>query len=204
MKKNLLAGMLLLPLLPHLSSAQETEPRPKALSALVIKANNLFHFNRKPLNSYYALGGELGIYIRDRLYLGAAQYSSLAPADIWMNNPYRPDRIRVYEYSLQAAYLFHLQSLYLYAGVRTGYGALHMEFRYNNGVDNNETVTRERMGAVFATPDIKLGLKLHKFISVEAGLNCRFYIGNKDTWGLSARNLNGLGGVVSLVGHIPM
>lgn len=205
MKMHLFAGLLVLPLLPSYSYAQEAGSPPKTLSALVVKVNNLFHFSKKPLNTYYALGGEAGLYIRDKWYIGLAQYSSLSPADLWKNNPYRPDKIRVYEYSVQVAYRYNVQpSVYLYTGVRVGYGAMHMEYRYNNGVDNNETMTRESMGALFAAPDIRMGLKLNKFLSVEAGLNYRLYLGGQPKWGLSANNLNGLGGVVSLVGNIPL
>lgn len=205
MKSNLLFPVLLLSVLPNGLKAQEPAESPKSKTALIVKANNHYQFSKKPLNNYYALGGEIGVCFNDKLYLGLAQYSSLAPSDIWKNNPYNPDKIRVYEYSLQVAYRFKLQApLYLYTGIRAGYGALHMEYRFNNGIDKDETMTKEQSGSVFVTPDIKLGFRLHKYVSLEAGLNYRYYAGNKEKWGLYSRDMNGLGTVVSIVGNIPL
>jgi len=204
MKKNLLLRMLLLCALPFGLQAQiPDDTKPKV--SLVVKANNLYHFSKNPLNSFYSLGGEVGLYFNEKLFVGLAQYGSLSPSDIWKNNPYNPDKIRAYEYSLQVGYKFELASpLYLYTGLRAGYGAMHMEYRYNNGVDSDETMTREKLGGVFATPDLKLGVKVHKYIDIEAGLNYRYHIGNKDKWGLSTDKLNGLGAVISIVGNIPL
>ncbi|MFD2034624.1 outer membrane beta-barrel protein [Belliella marina] len=205
MKKNLLIGILLMSVLPYGLMAQESRETSSTKPTLVVKANNLYHFSKKPLNSFYSLGGEVGVYFNDKLYFGLAQYSSLAPSDIWKDNPYNPDRIQVYEYSFQAGYKFELASpFYIYAGIRSGYGAMHMEYRYNNGVDSDETMTREKSGGIFATPDAKLGIKVHKYVNVEAGLNYRYYIGSKDKWGLSTDKMNGVGAVVSIVGNIPL
>lgn len=205
MKKILLCGMLFIAILPYSLKAQETKNSSKTISSFIIKANNLLHFGKKPLTTYYALGGEVGMCFKDRIYLGISQYSSLAPSNIWKNNPYNPDKIRVYEYSLLIGYKFDLKSpFYVYAGIRSGYGGMYMEYRYNNGVDTDETMTREALSGVFVTPDLKLGFKLHKYISIEAGLNYRYYIGNKEKWGLSTKQMNGLGAVVSIVGNIPL
>lgn len=205
MKKNFLIGMLLTSVLPYGLMAQENKESSKTNTSLVLKANNLYHFSKVPLNNFYSLGSEIGLYFYDKLYFGISQYSSLLPSDIWKNNSYNPDKIRVYEYSLQMGYKLELPSpLYLYTGIRAGYGAMHMEYRFNNGEDLDETMTREKLGGIFATPDIKLGVKVHNYISLEAGLNYRYYIGNKGKWGLSTDHMNGLGGVVSIIGNIPL
>ncbi|RYD98672.1 MAG: hypothetical protein EOP54_06810 [Sphingobacteriales bacterium] len=205
MKRNLLLPVLLMSILPFGLKAQESVKTAKTNTTIVVKANNLYHFSKKPLNNFYALGAEIGVRFNDKLYLGLAQYSSLSPSDIWKNNPYNPDKIRVYEYSLQVAYQFKLTSpLYLYTGIRAGYGAMHMEYRFNNGIDTDETLTKEQLGSVFVTPDIKLGVKLHQYISLEAGLNYRYYMGNKEKWGIATSTINGLGAVVSVVGNIPL
>lgn len=205
MKNKLLLSACLLSILPYGLQAQQPAEPAKANPTLLLKVNNLYHFSKKPLNSYYALGGEIGAYFKDKLYLGLAQYSSLAPVDIWKNNPYNPDKIRIYEYSLQVGYKFKLANpLYVYAGIRAGYGALHMEYRFNNGVDTDETITKEQSGSIFITPDIKLGAKLHKYVSLEAGLNYRYYTSNKGKWGITTRDMNGPGAVLSIVGHIPL
>lgn len=205
MKKNFLRGMLLMSVLPYGLMAQENKEPSKTNTDLVIKANNLYHFSKMPLNNFYSLGSEIGVYFNNKLYFGLSQYSSLSPSDIWKNNAYNPDKIRVYEYSLQVGYKIELAApLYLYTGIRAGYGAMHMEYRFNNGVDSDETMTKEKLGGIFATPDIKLGVKVHKYLSLEAGLNYRYYIGNKDKWGLSTDQMNGLGAVISIVGNIPL
>ncbi len=207
MKKNLLIGILLMSVLPYGLVAQELK-EPKDTSGkknmLVVKANNLYHFSKKPLNSFYSLGGEIGVYFK-KFYFGLAQYSSLSPSDIWENKSYNPDKIRVYEYSLQAGYKFELAfPFYIYAGIRSGYGAMHMEYQYNNGVDSDETMTREKLGGVFATPEAKLGISIYNYFNVEAGLNYRYHIGNSNRWGLSTDKMNGLGAVISIVGNIPL
>lgn len=205
MKNTLLLPSLLMSILPFGAKAQEAAESTEPNTTLILKANNLYQFSKKPLNPYYALGGEIGVYFKDKLYLGLAQYSSLAPSDIWKSNPYNPDKIRVYEYSLQVGYKFKLASpLYVYTGIRAGYGALHMEYRFNNGIDTDETMTKEQLGSIFVTPDIKLGVKFHKYVSLEAGLNYRYYIGSKDKWGLAARDMNGLGAALSIIGQIPL
>lgn len=205
MKSTSLFPVLLLVVLPYGLNAQEPVEAPKSKTALIVKANNLYQFSKKPLNNYYALGAEIGAYFNDRLYLGLAQYSSLAPSDIWKNNPYNPEKIRVYEYSLQVGYKFKLSApLYLYTGIRAGYGAMHMEYRFNNGIDTDETITKAQLGSVFVTPDIKLGLRLHRYVSLEAGLNYRYYAGSKEKWGLSGKDMNGFGTVLSVVGNIPL
>lgn len=205
MKNTLLLSVLLMSILPFGSKAQAPTESTAPNTTLMLKANHLYQFNKKPLNCYYALGGEIGAYFNDKLYLGLAQYSSLAPSDIWKSNPYNPDKIRVYEYSLQVGYKFKFTSpFYVYTGMRGGYGALHMEYRLNNGVDTDETMTKEQLGSIFITPDIKLGVKLHKYVSLEAGLNYRYYVGNKDKWGIAIRDMNGLGTTLSVIGQIPL
>lgn len=204
MTKKLSIRILLFCAVPFGLQAQLPEQTKPAIS-LVGKVNNLYHLSKKPLNNFYSLGGELGIYFNDQFYLGMAQYSSISPSDIWKNNPYNPDKIRVYEYSLQAGYKIGLpSSVYLYTGVRSGYSAMHMEYRYNNGVDSDETMTREKSGGLFITPEIKSGIQVHKNIAIEAGLNYRYNFGNKDKWGLNTDRLNGIGAVISIVGHIPL
>lgn len=205
MKNTLLLSVLLMSILPFGSKAQEPAEPAAPNTTLILKVNNLYQFSRKPLNHYYALGGEIGAYFNDKLYLGLAQYSSLAPSDIWKSNPYNPDKIRIYAYSLQVGYKFKLASpLYVYTGIRAGYGALHMEYRFNNGIDTDETMTKEQSGSPFVTPDIKLGVKLHQYISLEAGLNYSYYTSNKEKWGISPRDMNGPGVVLSIAGNIPL
>lgn len=191
--------------LPCTIKAQDAEISSNSTISLVVKANNLFHFSKTPLNNYYALGGEAGVYFNDKIYIGISQHSSLAPSDIWHNNPLSPDKIRMYEYSLQTGYKFQLNSpLYLYTGFRAGYGGMHMEYRFNNGEDSDETMTREKLNGFFVTPDIRFGVKLHKYVSIEAGVNYRYYVGNEKKWGLSTNHMNGLGMMVSIVGNIPL
>ncbi|ATP56401.1 hypothetical protein CPT03_07900 [Pedobacter ginsengisoli] len=78
-----------------------------------------------------------------------------------------------------------------------------MEYKFNNGVDNNETMTKERLGGLFVSPDVQLGVKVNKYISLEAGVNYRYNIGEKSKRGLSTNNINGLGAQVLIVGHLP-
>lgn len=177
----------------------------KTISGVVVKVNNLLHMSSAPLKNYYSLGGEAGVFFKDRIYLGVGQLGSLAPADIWSDNPYRPDKIRVYEYGGHLAWKQPLTDhFYVMAGLRGGYGALHMEYRFNNGEDSDETMTREQLGALFVSPDLRAGARLHKYVSLEAGANYRLFWGNQSKWDLSAGKLNGPGLVLSLVGNIPL
>jgi hypothetical protein len=197
MKKKLWMAVLAVFVLSY-ADAQDKK------SEIVLKVNNLFHLSRKPLSNYYALGGEAGIYFRNKVYIGLAQYSSLAPSNVWQNHPFDPDKTRMYEYSLQGGYKFILTpSWYLYTGVRAGYGSMHVEYRYNNGIDSDETMTKEQLGSFFATPDIKIGVNLHKYIGLEAGANYRYYFGGSEKWGLSPSDLQGVGLQISIVGKLP-
>ncbi len=185
--------------------AQEKTGDTKIVSAVTVKVNNLLHLGKTPLKNYYAPGGEIGVFFKDRVYLGISQYSSLAPKDIWSNNPYSPDWTRMYEYGLHIAWKQLLtDNLYVMAGLRGGYGALHMEYRFNNGEDSDETMSREQLGSLFVNPDLRAGIRLHRFIALEAGASYRLYTGGQTKWGLTSQALNGPGFVLSLVGNIPL
>jgi hypothetical protein len=176
----------------------------KLIPGIKIKVNNHYDFATDPLKNYYALGGEAGIILNNNIYLGLAQFGSVYPNDIGSANT-TPEKVNVYSYSMHIAYQQKVVSgLYTLLGIHYGYGSLKWEYRYNNGEDSDETMTREKIGSQFITPDIRIGIMLNKYFSIEGGVNYRYFLQDSEKWDISVKDLNGIGFSLAIVGDIPL
>lgn len=192
MNKTFVICLLFLSIFSIEIKAQE---QTKKISHIVLKANNLYQFNQSQLKNYYALGSEVGVYVYDKFYLGFSQYNSVSPGDLSKENIDKNAKLKAYEYGLVAGYITNLNpKLYLYTGIRGGYGGLNFK----------ENGSKNKMETGYVSPDLKLGIKVSPFIGIEAGTTYRFNLGNKSLMGIKANDMNGIGVTIGLVGNIPL
>ena len=199
MKKAML--FFTLSLMSYYSQAQGS----KTITSVALQVNNSYQFTsaESPVHSFYGLGGQLTIYLKDKVYLGFSQLGSLAPSDLLESRELTPNKIRLYEYTINAGIKSKLGSnFYLLAGLRGGLGLISMGSTQK--VDGfKEFLSKENTESFLVAPELKVGVQPHKYFALEAGVTYEKYFGSNEKWGIAPKDFDGFGGTFSLVGRLP-
>jgi hypothetical protein len=178
----------------------------KTITAVNIQANNSYQFSssKSAVNSFYALGGQATIFFKDKIYLGVSQLNSLSPSDLLKNSELVPNKVKMSDYALNAGIKSALaKDFYVLTGIRGGIGIVKLGT--DQKVDGlNEFISKEKRQHYFVAPELKLGYQIHKNFAIEAGATYKRNFGGSEKWGVSAKDFNGFGATLSLVGSIPI
>ncbi len=178
----------------------------KTITAVNVQANNSYQFNssKSPVNSFYALGGQVTVFFKDKIYLGFSQLSSLAPSDLLKNSELVPNKVKLFDYALNAGIKSALgKDFYLLTGIRGGIGIARLgPVQKIDGI--NEFISKENIENYFVSPEVKVGAQIHKHFAIEAGATYKKNFGGTEKWGVSAKDFDGFGATLSLVGSIPI
>jgi hypothetical protein len=178
----------------------------KTITAVNIQANNSYQFSssKSPVNSFYALGGQVTVFLKDKIYLGFSQLNSLAPSDLLKNSELVPNKVKMFDYALNAGIKSALgEDFYLLTGIRSGIGLVSLGS--DQKVDGiNEFISKEKRKNYFVAPEVKVGFQIHKHFAIEAGATYKKNFGGTEKWGVSAKDFDGFGATLSLVGSIPI
>jgi hypothetical protein len=178
----------------------------KTITAVNIQANNSYQFSssKSAVNSFYALGGQATVFFKDKIYLGVSQLNSLAPSDLLKKSELVPNKVKMFDYALNAGVKSGLgKDVYLLTGIRGGIGIVKLGT--DQKVDGiNEFISKEKRQHYFVAPEVKVGFQIHKNFAIEAGATYKKNFGGSEKWGVSAKDFNGFGATLSLVGSIPI
>jgi hypothetical protein len=178
----------------------------KTITAVNIQANNSYQFSssKSAVNSFYALGGQATIFFKDKIYLGVSQLNSLSPSDLLKNSELVPNKVKMSDYALNAGIKSALaKDFYVLTGIRGGIGIVKLGT--DQKVDGlNEFISKEKRQHYFVAPELKVGYQIHKNFAIEAGATYKKNFGGSEKWGVSAKDFNGFGATLSLVGSIPI
>lgn len=114
---------MMISLIAYKSTAQQD----RTITSVSLQFNNTYQFNssKSNIHSFYGLGGQVSVFLKDKVSLGYSQLSSLAPSDLSKNNNLSPDKIRMNEYTLNAGIKSMIGTkLYLLTGFRGGMGII--------------------------------------------------------------------------------
>ncbi|KEO71911.1 hypothetical protein [Anditalea andensis] len=199
MRKNL---MIIMAFMPFLTAYAQDD---KTVTAVAFHVTNSYQWpgQNTGIHSFYGLGGHINVYLNDRYYVGFSQMGSLAPSDLLKAGDLSPEKLRLYEYTLNAGLKFNLGSnLYMRTGLNGGVALVSVgETQKIDGI--NEFKSRYRTEYIVLSPQINFGLPVNRYFSVEAGAAHKWYLGDKTLNGIRAGDFNGFAVSLSLVGRLP-
>lgn len=192
---------MMISLIAYKSTAQHD----RTITSVNLQFNNTYQFNssKSNVNSFYGLGGQVSVFLKDKVYLGYSQMGSVAPTDLSKDNNLSPNKIQMNEYTLNAGIKSALSTnIYLLAGFRGGMGIISLGSVQK--VDGfNEFLSKETGQFYLVAPELKLGLQINKYFALETGTSYRKYFGSEAKWQVSPQDFNGFEASISIVGRIP-
>lgn len=172
------------------------------LSFYVAVNNEFVNPQGNKVRSHNSAGLELGLQVKENYNIGIFHLFSYSPNDLWSEKNANSDELKILQYGLNLFYREKVTNIFYWqGGARIAVGDFRQMYKDENNCDCPDRLkTSDSFKSILLSPDIKLGVKVFDWFSIETGFTYRLAFGNNEKWSIHANDFEGLGTTISLKG----